>query len=117
MVSIRSSWTLGRLGEGYRESVAKMLPILAPQVVVFVSPTQWKGEVERNLAPRCDKRYLLQYQGKRPPQNLAEVVDLNGSPRTASTSSRSLRRPRSWRSPDEENSTRCYQRGTSSAVL
>jgi DNA sulfur modification protein DndD len=69
----------GSLGEGYRNSVARMLPELAPQVVVFVSPTQWKGEVERNLAPRTDKRYLLQYHGQKPPQNLSEIVELGGS--------------------------------------
>jgi DNA sulfur modification protein DndD len=69
----------GALGEAFRDAVARMLPDLAPQVVVFVSPTQWKGEVERNLAPRTDKRYLLQYHGPNPPENLAEDVELGGS--------------------------------------
>ncbi len=68
----------GSLGEGYRESVACMLPKLAPQVVVFVSPTQWKGEVERNLKQYVDKQYLLQYHGKQAPQNLAENVEIYG---------------------------------------
>lgn len=69
----------GALGEAFRDAVARMLPDLAPQVVVFVSPTQWKGEVERNLAPRTNKRYLLQYHGPNPPKNLAENVELGGS--------------------------------------
>jgi DNA sulfur modification protein DndD len=69
----------GALGEAFRDAVARMLPDLAPQVVVFVSPTQWKGEVERNLAPRTNKRYLLQYHGPNSPKNLAENVELGGS--------------------------------------
>ncbi|MBN1546916.1 MAG: AAA family ATPase [Syntrophaceae bacterium] len=69
----------GTLGEGYRASVSRMLPQLAPQVLVFVSPTQWKDSVEENLMPQAGKRYLLQYQGKNPPKDLAKEVEFNGN--------------------------------------
>jgi len=69
----------GSLGEGYRNAIARMLPMLAPQVVILVSPTQWKGEVADSLGPRTDKRYLLQYHGSKPRKNITKTVKIGNS--------------------------------------
>jgi hypothetical protein len=34
---------------------------LAPQVIVFVSTSQWSQEVENNLKPYIKHQYILQY--------------------------------------------------------
>lgn len=49
----------GSLDSDYREDIATYIPQLSPQVAVFVSTTQWRGEVERALTPRLGKRYVL----------------------------------------------------------
>jgi DNA sulfur modification protein DndD len=51
----------GNLDSVYRRQVATHMPILASQVVVLVSKTQWAGEVETALEPRIGKEYVLTY--------------------------------------------------------
>jgi len=53
----------GQLGEEFRTGVAKWIPSLAPQVVIFLSSTQYKGKVEEVLTEqgRIGRRYVLSY--------------------------------------------------------
>ena len=55
----------GQLGDEFRAGVAKWIPTLAPQVIVFVSSSQYKGKVEEmfNEGGRVGRRYLLAYHG------------------------------------------------------
>lgn len=55
----------GQLGDEFRAGVSKWIPTLAPQVVVFVSSSQYKGKVEEllNEGGRVGRRYLLAYHG------------------------------------------------------
>jgi len=59
--------------------VAKYIPELAPQVVLFVSPTQYDGEVETALssADRVGKRYYLTYHGSTMPERATPELILN----------------------------------------
>lgn len=55
----------GQLGDKYRAGVAEWIPSLAPQVVILVTSTQYKGAVEETLTERnrIGRRYLLVYHG------------------------------------------------------
>jgi hypothetical protein len=41
--------------------ISKHVQSLAPQVIVFVSTSQWSKEVENNLKPYIQHEYILQY--------------------------------------------------------
>ena len=45
----------------YRHAIAEHIPQLADQVVVMVSPSQWKGDVERSMTGRTGEHYVLSY--------------------------------------------------------
>lgn len=64
----------------FREGVARHVPELAPQVLLFVSPEQYNGQVERALAEskRVGKRYFLQYHGPAIPERAAPELAVNG---------------------------------------
>lgn len=49
----------GNLESEYRRDVAAGLPSLAPQVIIFVSETQWRQEVEQELDARIGRQYVL----------------------------------------------------------
>ncbi len=51
----------GALDPEYREKVASFIPALADQVIVMVSKSQWRGEVENELSKRLGKQYTLKY--------------------------------------------------------
>tara|TARA_R100000900_G_scaffold22441_3_gene17998 strand:+ start:11591 stop:13018 length:1428 start_codon:yes stop_codon:yes gene_type:complete len=51
----------GALDPEYRKKVATFIPALADQVVVMVSRSQWRGEVESELSKRLGKQYTLKY--------------------------------------------------------
>ena len=51
----------GSLDEVYRRQVAKALPKLANQLVVLVTKTQWRGEVEAEMNDVIGKQYILVY--------------------------------------------------------
>jgi DNA sulfur modification protein DndD len=50
----------GSLEDDYRAKVAQWIPTLAHQVVVLVSKTQWRNEVERETRPRVGREYILE---------------------------------------------------------
>jgi DNA sulfur modification protein DndD len=66
----------GSLGPTYRMHVADHITKLADQVVVMVSPTQWRGEVEQSLTDRIGHGYVLEYYS--PKQELAKEVVMIG---------------------------------------
>lgn len=51
----------GQLGVYYRGVITKWLPSIAPQVAIFVSDSQWRGEVESALDGRIGSEYILEY--------------------------------------------------------
>ena len=51
----------GSLDSEYRDLISANLQSLAPQIVVFVSTSQWSNEVEKNLKPYINHEYILQY--------------------------------------------------------
>ncbi|MBP0011641.1 MAG: AAA family ATPase [Roseofilum sp. SBFL] len=56
----------GSLDEVYRRQVAKALPQLASQLVVLVTKTQWRGEVEEEMGDRIQQEYVLVYHSPKP---------------------------------------------------
>jgi DNA sulfur modification protein DndD len=51
----------GSLDEIYRRQVAKSIPQLANQLVILVTKTQWRGEVQRETQSYIGKQYVLTY--------------------------------------------------------
>lgn len=64
----------------FREGVAKYIPELAPQVILFVSPKQYDGEVEAVLSSsgRIGKRYYLTYYGPSMPEKAGPDLIVEG---------------------------------------
>lgn len=56
----------GSLDEVYRRQVAKSLPRLANQLVVLVTKTQWRGEVEAEITDYIGQEYVLVYNSSKP---------------------------------------------------
>ncbi len=48
----------GSLDESYQRQIARAIPALAPQVVIFVSKSQGLSAVQEELAPRVGKEYV-----------------------------------------------------------
>lgn len=51
----------GSLDETYRRRIAQTLPKLANQLIVLVTKTQWRGEVESEITERIGREYVLTY--------------------------------------------------------
>lgn len=51
----------GSLDEIYRRQVAKSIPQLANQLIILVTKTQWRGEVEEETSNYIGKEYILVY--------------------------------------------------------
>ncbi|NCQ42767.1 MAG: ATP-binding protein, partial [Cyanobacteria bacterium] len=67
----------GSLDEIYRRQVAKCIPKLANQLVVLVTKTQWRNEVETEMNPYINKQYVLVYLS--PKEDCQEdSITLNG---------------------------------------
>ena len=56
----------GSLDEISRRQIAKTIPKLANQLIVLVSKTQWRGEVEEEMAQRIGREYVLTYYSSKP---------------------------------------------------
>jgi DNA sulfur modification protein DndD len=65
----------GQLEPEYKRDVAKWLPTLAPQVIVLVSESQWKKEVEEELQSKIGYQWILQCST---PKNRAKNITLRG---------------------------------------
>ncbi len=51
----------GSLDQIYRRQVAKAIPELANQLIIFVTKTQWRGEVQTETESRIAQEYVLTY--------------------------------------------------------
>lgn len=56
----------GSLDEIYRRQVAKAIPQLANQLIVLVTKTQWRNEVETEMNAHINKQYVLVYRSPKP---------------------------------------------------
>jgi DNA sulfur modification protein DndD len=54
------------LDENSRRHIAKTIPQLANQLIVLVTKTQWRGEVEAEMTERIGKEYVLTYYSSKP---------------------------------------------------
>jgi DNA sulfur modification protein DndD len=67
----------GSLDEIYRRQVARSIPRLANQLVVLVTKTQWRGEVEEEMNLYIGQEYVLVYHSPKP--NCEEdAIELHG---------------------------------------
>lgn len=64
----------------FREGVAKIIPELAPQILLLVSPEQYNGSVEKvlNQTGRVGKRYYLSYHGPSLPEKSKPELSISG---------------------------------------
>jgi DNA sulfur modification protein DndD len=74
----------GQLGDEFRAAIAKHVPILAPQTIVLVSTSQYKGDVEQELgeSARVGKRYILRYHAPSKRDDAKESITLGGKKTT-----------------------------------
>jgi DNA sulfur modification protein DndD len=68
----------GSLDPIYRHQIAEHLPRLADQIIVLVTRTQWRGEVEQSFASRMGHSYVLTYYSPRDDIQV-DSIELNGS--------------------------------------
>ncbi len=66
----------GALEDDYRAKVAHWLPKLTHQVVVMVSKTQWREEVETAMRPRIGREYVLELHTQKDKSD--RYIDVNG---------------------------------------
>lgn len=64
----------------FRRDIARYIPELAPQVLLFLSPEQYNGQVEvaLNETGRVGKRYYLAYHGPTIPERANPELEVNG---------------------------------------
>jgi DNA sulfur modification protein DndD len=62
----------GNLDPIYRRHIATQIPILANQVIIMVSKSQWKDEVENATSLKIGKEYVLEYFS--PKHNAEEAI-------------------------------------------
>ncbi len=65
----------GSLEVDYRSNVARWVPQLAPQIVVMVSQTQWRGEVAKELQGRVGRSWVLECHT---PKQSSKTIVLDG---------------------------------------
>ncbi len=56
----------GSLDEISRRQIAQILPQLANQLIVLVTKTQWRGEVETEMHGKIGRQYILTYYTSKP---------------------------------------------------
>lgn len=67
----------GSLDEISRRQIAKTIPRLANQLVVLASKTQWRGEVEAEMAARVGREYVMTYYSSKPDCQ-QDAIELGG---------------------------------------
>jgi len=63
----------GKLDKGHSRKAARILPMLAPQVVLFATDAQWEGPVEEEMQEIAGRQYWLDFD---------DGTDTGGSPQT-----------------------------------
>jgi DNA sulfur modification protein DndD len=68
----------GQLGDEFRAAIARCVPQLAPQSVILVSGSQYRGDVENELglSGRIGKRYILRYHAPSKREDAADSIQL-----------------------------------------
>ena len=66
----------GSLEVEYRRQVAKWVPELAPQIIMLVSETQWRREVEEEITPDIGREWILEVHT--PKESRAKDIELHG---------------------------------------
>ena len=56
----------GSLDETSRRRIAAKIPELANQLIVLVTKTQWRGEVEEEMTEMIGREYVLNYYSSKP---------------------------------------------------
>ncbi|WP_280771820.1 AAA family ATPase [Salipaludibacillus daqingensis] len=71
----------GALDTDHRRRVAEGIHLLADQVVIIVSPSQWSGEVESEIKKKVGKEYILKYNDPRhensEPYEYTQIIEVN----------------------------------------
>ncbi|MBD2519014.1 AAA family ATPase [Nostoc sp. FACHB-973] len=67
----------GSLDANSRRHIAKTIPKLANQLIVLATKTQWRGEVEEEIADRIGREYVLTYYSSKPDCE-QDYIDLAG---------------------------------------
>jgi len=68
----------GALDRTNRRKVAEHLDILADQVILLLTKTQWEGEVENALSSKVGKEYVITYNS--PKEDLTEeIINIEGN--------------------------------------
>jgi DNA sulfur modification protein DndD len=68
----------GALDPTNRRNIAEHLNILADQVILLLTKTQWRGEVETALTPKIGKEYVISYNS--PKEGLVEeTIQIEGN--------------------------------------
>jgi DNA sulfur modification protein DndD len=67
----------GSLDEISRRQVARVIPSLANQLVILVSNTQWRGEVETEVTDKIGDRYVLTYYSAKP-EAIEDYITIDG---------------------------------------
>ncbi len=80
----------GHLGNAFRAGVARWIPTLAPQVIILVSSSQYRGAVEEQLSAskRIGRRYVLCYHGPSKKQEAETELQISGTTYTVYEESR-----------------------------
>lgn len=71
----------GQLGDRFTRGIARLLPVLSPQVVILVTAKQYKGAVGEELkrSGRIGKRYMLTYQAPTLKEDAADELSIEGN--------------------------------------
>ncbi len=67
----------GSLDRISRRQIAQILPQLANQLIVLVTKTQWRDEVETEMHPKIGKQYILTYYTSKPDAP-TDDLEING---------------------------------------
>ena len=67
----------GSLDQINRRQIANIIPKLANQLVVLVTKTQWRGEVEAEMVKRIGREYVLIYYSSKPDCE-EDSIDIGG---------------------------------------
>lgn len=60
-----------------RRQIAKTIPQLANQLIVLLTKTQWRGEVEQEMTQRIGREYVLTYYSSKPDCE-QDYIELDG---------------------------------------
>lgn len=67
----------GSLDQINRRQIANIIPKLANQLVVLVTKTQWRGEVQAEMANKIGRQYVLIYYSSKPDCE-EDYIDIDG---------------------------------------